>query len=599
MKNFFTKQFSSLTYLNITQFLGALNDNIYKFLIVYFLIDILGIENGSLIMGTTGAAFVLPFLIFSASAGTLADRCSKRNIIVLTKVFELLIMAFGVLSFAFHSVFGAYSTLFLMATQSAIFGPSKYGIIPEIVSNEKISQANGLMTSFTFLAIIVGTFLASFITELTNRDFILCSLLCTGVSLIGIITSFGIEYTPPAGSSKRFDILFLREVFQCMKLAAKEPSLLPCILGSTYFLFLGAYIQLNMIPFAISSLGLTDVQGGYLFLLTALGIGLGSVIAGKISGKTVEMGLTPFSVIGISIGLFLLDYFSSSLVAVIPLITILGILGGIYQVPLDAYIQIASPKHYRGQIVATANFLSFFGVLLASGFLYVTNSVLQLPPSKGFTVMGFISAIVACAWIFQFFDYATRFVGMILSKIHFRTTYLGSENIPLSTCIYVCQHTAWNDTLLLLGAQKRRIRFFIEQEQEHKEWVKKLYQALRVILIPNIEPLDESKECLSQIHETLKKGISVCIFIEDKNIDKFISQLKESAHFQKIFTKDYPIIPVYIDKGTKLRKTKFSAGLFAKFRVPATISFGSKNFSYHMLPGRGSHSPFAKNSCNA
>ena len=127
-----TRRFSSFTYLNITQFLGALNDNIYKLLIVYYFIQIEGIENSHKILATTGFIFVVPFLLFSASSGTLADRFSKRNIIVLTKVFELVIMVFAVVAFAYESKFGSYCILFLLATQSAMFGPSKYGILPEL-----------------------------------------------------------------------------------------------------------------------------------------------------------------------------------------------------------------------------------------------------------------------------------------------------------------------------------------------------------------------------------------------------------------------------------------------------------------------------------
>ena len=170
------RKLSSFTYLNITQFLGALNDNIYKLLIVYFLIQLDGIEHSHWILASTGAVFVLPFLLFSASSGTLADRFSKRNIIVLTKVLELVTMLAAVFTFYFETQIGCYCVLFLLATQSAIFGPSKYGIVPELVSTDKISKANGIMTSFTFLAIILGTFLASFILDVTGRHFIVASL---------------------------------------------------------------------------------------------------------------------------------------------------------------------------------------------------------------------------------------------------------------------------------------------------------------------------------------------------------------------------------------------------------------------------------------
>src|ERR1700722_15406441 len=147
----FIRKFSSFTYLNITQFLGALNDNIYKLLIVYLFIQVEGIENSPTILAVTGAVFVMPFLLFSASSGSLADRYSKRNIIILTKVLELIIMILGAVAFYYESKIGSYAILFLMAAQSALFGPSKYGIIPEIVPTERISSANGMITSFTFL----------------------------------------------------------------------------------------------------------------------------------------------------------------------------------------------------------------------------------------------------------------------------------------------------------------------------------------------------------------------------------------------------------------------------------------------------------------
>ena len=182
----FFNRFSSFTYLNVTQFLGALNDNIYKLLIVYFFIQLEGIEFSHQILATTGAIFVIPFLLFSAISGTLADRFSKRDIIVTTKILELVIMGLAVCAFAFQSKWGSYAILFMLATQSAIFGPSKYGIVPELVSSEKISKANGLMTSFTFLAIILGTFLASFLIQITDRNFIISSIFCTFIALVGL-----------------------------------------------------------------------------------------------------------------------------------------------------------------------------------------------------------------------------------------------------------------------------------------------------------------------------------------------------------------------------------------------------------------------------
>lgn len=572
---FLTKKFSSFTYLNITQFLGALNDNIYKLLIVYFLIQLEGIDQSHIILATTGAIFVMPFILFSSISGTIADRFSKRNIIVFIKIFELLVMACGLIAFAYHSKYGLYTTLFFLATHSALFAPSKYGILPEIVSSDRIPIANGLMTSFTFLAIIIGTFLASFITDVTGRNFILGSLLCTIISLLGVIMSFGIEYTPPSGSIKRINARFLHEIYKTIKLARNELSLFPCMLGSAYFLFLGAFLQLNIIPFAVQSLGLSDVQGGYLFLMTALGIGTGSVLAGKISGKIVELGLVPLGGLGITIGLFLLDFFSDHLLAVIPLVVIIGMLGGIYEIPLDSYIQINSPNKSRGQIVAATNFISFIGVFCASACVYLI-SFFHLKADEGFTLMGFITFFVTIAFTLEFFDYLTRFVAMLLSRIHFQTVYSGRENIPEMPAVYVCTHTAWNDTLLLLGAQRRRMRFFIENEQPHTKWLKRLYQLLRIIFIPSIKTLNQNKLCLTEIEDTLKKGISVCIFVQNDDLNQAIDTLKQSTALAKVLKEnDAPIIPVAISKQEKTKEPSFCKALFKKIRVPASISFGS------------------------
>jgi acyl-[acyl-carrier-protein]-phospholipid O-acyltransferase / long-chain-fatty-acid--[acyl-carrier-protein] ligase len=559
---------SSFTYLNATQFLAALNDNIYKLLVVYFFIQAEGIESSHRILSITGAIFVLPFLLFSASSGTMADRFSKRNIIVLTKILEFVVLSLGVLAFQYESKIGSYLVLFLMATLSAIFGPSKYGILPEIVSSDKITKANGLMTSFTFLAIIIGTFSASFFLDITNRHFIFAALISTFMAFLAMAFSFCIEYTPPAGSSQRFNILFLAEIMKTLKQASEQPSLLTAIFGSAFFMFLGAFVQLNMIPYAMQSLHLSDVQGGYLFLLTALGIGAGSLIAGKISGKTVELGLVPIAGLGVVVSCYCLDLFSNHLFAVIFLVVILGLFGGIYQIPLDSYIQVTSPNTSRGQIVAATNFLSFFGVLCASFLLFLISEVLGFEADKGFTIIGTLTLLVTGGIGYQYFDYLTRFIAMLLCKMHFKTNLKGLENIPEnSPAIFVCTHTAWNDTLLLLGLQRRRMRFFIRQELDHQsKWIKRLYQCLRVVFIPTIEPFQNDV-----IKQTLQKGLSVCVFVENHDLLSEIDKLTFQDSDEE--NESYPIIPVVIEKGLKNSRSRFLTRLCNKFRVPAAVSF--------------------------
>ena len=577
MKINFLPNFSSFTYLNITQFLGALNDNIYKLLIVFYFIQIEGIENSHRILASTGAVFVLPFLIFSAVSGTLADRYSKRNIIIFTKVIELITIIGGVFAFIYESKIGSYVVLFMLAAESTLFVPSKYGIVPELVPQDKISKANGVMTTFTFLAMILGTFLASFLLDITGRHYIGASLFCTLVAIIGLIASFMIEFTPPAGSTKKVNAAFIGEIYTTLKSIRTEPALFYAVMGSSFFLFLGSFVQLNMIPFAVQSLQLTDVQGGYLFLLVAVGIGSGSMLAGKISGRMVELGLPSLAGIGVAISCYCLDLFSNNLWACLPLMTLLGMMGGMYQIPLDSYIQVASPKKFRGQILAANNFLSFFGVLISSGLLFLIAEVFQLHADKGFTIIGTITLGVTAMLTYQYFDYLTRLICSILSRFHFQTTYTGIENIPSTPAVYVCTHSAWNDALLILGAQRRRMRFFIEEEQAHSKWMRRLYRCLRVVFVPTIESLENNPACLEKVQATLKKGISVCIFTNNPDICNEIEKLKHSYSFTEILEKThYPLIPVAIEKGEKGKKrSPLLTRLLKKFRVPAAISFGS------------------------
>jgi acyl-[acyl-carrier-protein]-phospholipid O-acyltransferase / long-chain-fatty-acid--[acyl-carrier-protein] ligase len=558
---------SSFTFLNITQFLGALNDNVYKLLVAYFLIDKAGVENGHTVLALTGAIFVLPFLLFSAFSGVLADRYSKRNIIAFTKILELIVSVFGVFVFWYESQWGSYLILFFLAFQTALFVPSKYGILPELVPQDKISKSNGIMSSFTFMAIIFGTFFASFLLDVTGKNFIVAAIFCSIIASIGVLSSLCIEYTAPAGSSK-----------STLKLASQYPSLLMAVFGSAFFMFIGAFVQLNMIPFATQTLHITDIQGGYLFLLTALGIGTGAMIAGKVSGKMVELGLVPIACLGLALSCYMIEAFSYNLYYVFPLVVILGLFGGIYEIPLDSYVQVASPKKNRGQMVAATNFLSYFGVLCASATLYVTEEMMGFSPDKGFGIVGTITLLMTFVIGFQYFDYLTRFIGMILSQLHFKVNYYGLDNIPDTPAIYVSTHNAWNDTLIILGAQRRRIRFFIQQEQDHSsKFMRKLYSLLRVVFIPEIEPLENNEACLKAIKKILDKGFSVCIFVDNISIEEEISKLEHSYSFRKILDEThYPIIPTTISKGEKESKAKFFVRLMDRFRVPANIAFNVK-----------------------
>jgi acyl-[acyl-carrier-protein]-phospholipid O-acyltransferase / long-chain-fatty-acid--[acyl-carrier-protein] ligase len=449
MPNLIRKNKRSFLFLNVTQFLGALNDNVFKLLIVYFLISIKGVGSASTILATAGLIFVLPFLLFSSAAGILADRISKRSIIVGMKGAEILIMSVSVVAFIFKSEAFIYALLFLMAMQSAVFGPSKFGIIPEIVDSKKVSKANGILASFTYIAIIFGTFLASFLTDVTKKNFILASIACVLLSIVGFIASLGIVKTSAKRSTKKINPLFLYEIYKTLALSYKRKHLLTAIIGCSFFLFIGGFVQLNTIPFAIQSLHMSDIMGGYLFLTTAIGIAIGSILAGKISKDRIEIGLSCMSGFFISIMFFILFFFSNFLHMVIISMILLGVFGGMFLIPLESFIQIKSPDKRRGQVIAASNFLSFGGVMLASFFLYLISGEFGLSASGGFGVMGilcfFVTLVLSGRMSDLFFPYLG---GRIIGKFY----PLKKEiDIPSTEDILFIRRKKWIDLFFLFS----------------------------------------------------------------------------------------------------------------------------------------------------
>lgn len=540
---FFQSHFRSFYFLNATQFLGALNDNIFKLLVIYLLINLKGPEEANSILSLAGAVFVIPFLLFSSGAGVLADKVSKRSIIVFTKVLEVSIMLFGVWSVYFRWEIGAYLALFLMATQSAIFGPSKYGIIPELVEEKRVSKANGSLTSFTFLAIIFGTFLASFITDITDKNFVFEAFFCVLIALIGLMTSLGIGRTEPQNSPKKINPLFLYEIYQTLKFSWKIPHLLPMIYGSSFFLFIGAFTQLNIIPFAMQSLGLSEVGGGYLFLATSVGIAIGALLAGQLSKEKVEPGISCICGFFIALFFFLLPIFSHSLPMTILLLTLLGVCGGAYLIPFDSFLQVYSPSEKRGQVIAVANFFSFTGVLMASIALYLLSEKLGLSAASGFAWFGLFTLVSNTITTGRlsglFFPFC---VNKILKR--FRTLKLASP-LPDSSAIIILKSNSWYDAFLLFSCLPRLKILVPDHFMRNFPFFNGLFDCIQIV--PK-EP--DIRSTLKTLFREAKRfqgqNSSVCLFFHKRE-----DCLEIIDAYSKIFGKlDLPILFAHRSKET-------------------------------------------------
>ncbi len=249
---------------------------------------------------------------------------------------------------------------------------------------------------------------------MTDRHFILIALFCLLVAVGGFFSALGVKQTLAQGSNKKIKLFFVREIYTTLKYTRNVPHLLPAIFGSAFFLMVGGFTQLNIIPFALQSLNLSEVAGGYLFLFTAVGIALGSFIAGQISRKRIELGLSCLSGFGIGLFLILIAIFSSHLYAVIACLIFIGILGGGFIVPLDTFIQVNSDGNKRGQTIGAANFLSFAGVLIASFSLYFFNQVCSLSSAASFAVFGIITLIFS---IFLSLRFSNLFLSFYLARL--------------------------------------------------------------------------------------------------------------------------------------------------------------------------------------
>lgn len=537
------KIFTPFTCLNGAQFFAGMNDNLFKLLLAFFLIHIEGKEHSNRILATAGAIFVIPFILFAATSGTITDKFSKRAVILITRITEVIVLAVGVIAFAIQSEILGYSILFLMATQSALLSPPKYGIIPELVPREKVIYYNGIFTLTLYASIILGTFLASFLAQATHYDFVLSGSVCVLVAILGTFCSLGIPKTEPKAKNKKITTHFITDIYRTIVRAKKIPYLRVAIIFGAYFLFFAAYTQLNMIPFVTQSLNLTPEEGGYLFLITLLGVGVGSLLAGRLKSEQDALAASPFTGIAISclsMGLFL---FANSLVAVIILLIFLGLLGGFYIVPLDAYLQNASPVDEKGENIAASNFLSFIGVIIASGLLALLGTVLKLSAATGFLVMGIITAVTSTILFFIMADQVVLLLMAGVAHIIWKLTLQEKKETLRKATLFVANTRSFKEIFIAM-AMLPRVTLFVFP-------LNRRFSLTRIFLhLFRFVPIDLSSENsgLREIFQVLNNGFPVC----------FIGKLIRGSYWENNFLemveeKNIPIRMLHINypKGKK------------------------------------------------
>ena len=365
-----------------TQFLGAFNDNLFKIVVSMLAVRAAAGAGSGGELSLVGAVFILPFLLFSGYAGQVGDIYSKRTVLVVTKSLEIVAATLGLIAFLAGHLELTYVVLFLIALQATFFSPAKYGILPEILPDKDLSRANGVLEMSTFVAIVVGTALGSFMFDAWHDRLWLIGVMVVAVAIVGTATSFRIPQVRAQSPERRMNWNPWSEIGAGFARLRGDRVLLQTVIGSSYFWFLGALLQLVMILFGAEVMGLSDRWVGILSTFAAIGIGAGSMAAGRLSGDKVELGLTPIGAIGMGVFSLLLARSGGSFALAAVNLTLVGFFGGLFAVPLNAMMQQRSGDRERGRVMAVNNFFNTVGIMLASGVLWLSTDVLGAGPDQ-------------------------------------------------------------------------------------------------------------------------------------------------------------------------------------------------------------------------
>jgi acyl-[acyl-carrier-protein]-phospholipid O-acyltransferase/long-chain-fatty-acid--[acyl-carrier-protein] ligase len=563
-----------------TQFQGAFNDNALKFLVLYLIIgtNLTPDEEETKVL-LVGCLFALPFILFSMTGGYLADRYSKRAVTIWTKFFEIGVMMFAIAGFAVYSMPMSLAALFLASTQGALFGPSKYGLLPEILPESRLSWGNGVIELGTFLAAITGTLAGARLSELFAGRQEYSGVFFLACSVIGLATSLGITKVSGADPTKRFQPNFLGDLWTNGKRIAEDRVLWLAVVGNTYFFFLAALLQFDIVFYGRDILHVRATQGGYLQAAIAIGIGLGSLAAGYLSGGKIEYGLIPLGATGITVFGFLLALPGISFQIVLIFLAALGFFGGFFIVPISALLQHRPEEQHRGGVLASANLLSFVGILAASVIYYVCKHFLHLGPAGIFfwAAIGTVGALAYLLWLLP--DSLLRFLLWTAAHTIYRIDLNGQGMIPArGGALLTPNHASWVDAVLLIAATDRPIRFLMFKGAYDHPLIKPFAKMLKIIPIASDQGPREMIHSLREASEALRNGEVVCIFPEGE-----ITRIGQLLPFRRGFERiikgiDVPIIPVNID-GIWGSIFSFSGGHFLwkwprSIPYPVRITFG-------------------------
>lgn len=576
--------------LLIAQFCGAFNDNAWKLMVALLAMRQVAatlepgpgfdaaLETAS--QNQTTLAFViftLPLAAVSIVAGLLADRVSKRTIIILMKSVEVLLMSAATAALWINPAGGVLPLIVLaaMGVHSALFSPAKYGILAELLPHERLAAGNGRLEMWTFAAILTGTAAPGILLSVTGSSVWLAPLLLAIISLIGFAAAWTIPQVPRArAEGGLFDTL--RGAWSAL---AGDRMLRLAIIGAVFFWTIASLFAQNILVYAKAVLGVADWQSGLPLMLLSVGIGIGAQVVGRLSQSRVEYGLIPLGASGVAIVLTSLGLFAPGFSATLALMAILGVSSALIFVPLNALIQWRAPADRRGSVIAFENTCVFTGILLGSlGDGALANVGVS---TTGIFLATALFTVIGTTWALRLLPEALlRVVLVVLTNTLYQLRIVGHEHIPQQGgALLVPNHVSFVDGFLLITSLDRPVRFVVDDQYANHWLFRPLMKLLGVIPISSHGGLRVVLRALRDAGHAVEKGELVCIFPEGQ-ITRTGTLLPFRRGFERIMKgKSAPIIPVHLDRvwGSifSFNHGRFLSKLPERIPYPVTVSFGA------------------------
>jgi len=582
----------------VTQFLGALNDNIFRnglvILVTFQGVLVAGMKPGML-ANVAGALFILPFFLFSATAGQLADKYEKSMLMRRIKMLEIALMTIAAAAFFTQSFALLLFVLFLTGCQSTLFGPVKYAYLPQQLATDELVGGNALVESGTYVAIIVGLIGGGLLIDGSVDKQTLIGAALVGVAFLGYLASRQVPVTKAVDPALTVNFNAWKETWRIVGFAREDRSVFLSILGISWFWFFGSAMTLQIPAYTRVILHGNEYITTGLLAAFAIGVGIGSLLCERMSDHRVELGLVPFGSIGLS--LFAVDlYFaqpyttSASVNSIADFLArpgswrvlidlcLLGAFGGFYSVPLYALIQQRSRRKHLSRIIAANNIINAIFMVGASLLsIALLSAGLSIP--ELFLVIAALNALVA-AYIYTLLpEFLMRFLAWIIISVFYRVRPSGLENIPdEGPAVVVCNHVSFMDPIILGGSIRRPLRFVMYYKIFAIPPVNFFFRTAKAIPIASArEDQQLMDEAFDKVDAELAAGNVVCIFPEgaitrDGEVQRFRPGIERI-----IARRAVPVIPValgglwgsWFSRDQSGRVRKIPGRLFAK--VPVII----------------------------